>query len=119
MTIQAPVTGSRYCGGQPAISVGVTGFPVIKSNTRITHPDFRQEHANADSACNFDTRWDDFDEPLTHADQREEDEDEAFDEDGCECKAVAYASCAVVADDLVGEVGVEAHAGTRRVVSER
>lgn len=81
-------------------------------NACITHADFGEKHADAHSACDLYTRWDDFDEPLTHTDQREEDEDETLDENGCERETVAYAPGAMVADNLVGKVGVETHAWT-------
>lgn len=86
--------------------------PENQPNARITHADFGEKHANAHSACDLYTRWDDFDEPLMHGDQREEDEDETLDENGCERETVAYAPGAMVADNLVGKVGVETHART-------
>ena len=89
-----------------------------QSDTRIAHAYFGKKHANADTACNFDACWDDFDQPLTHADQREEDEDEAFDKDCGECEAIADGSGAMEANDLICEVGVQTHPGTGTVFSE-
>ena len=85
-----------------------------KSNTRIAHAYLGEEHANADTACDFDTCWDYFDQPLTHADQREEDENEAFDEDGGECESVGDVSSTMEADDLICEISIEAHARTEQ-----
>ncbi len=83
-----------------------------QTNPRITHPNHGQKHAYTYSTRYLHTRRDDFDEPLPHPYQREEDEDEAFDEDGSECEPVGDGSSSVISNDLVCEVGVEAHAGS-------
>jgi hypothetical protein len=46
---------------------------------------------------------------LTHADQRQEDEDESFNENGSESQAVRDGPTAVKADDLICKVSVQAH----------
>lgn len=79
-------------------------------DARVTHPNLSQEHPDTDPRSNLHGCRDYFNEPLPHADQGQKEEDETFDEDGCERQSVSYRPCAMVADNLVSEVGVEAHA---------
>lgn len=55
--------------------------------------------------------WDRACQPLSDTQERETDKDETFDEDGGYGESIGDATGTMVSDDLVGEVGVETHAG--------
>ena len=84
-------------------------------SARVRQPDEREEEANATAAGDLDGLWQHADQPLPHANKRQEDEDEAFNEDGSKGLAVGESASAVEADYLIGEVGVETHARTAKV----
>jgi hypothetical protein len=81
----------------------------------IRQADEREKEANAAAACDLDGLWQHADQPLPHSNEGQENEDEAFNEDGSKRLAISEPAGAVEADHLVSEVGIEAHAGTAKV----
>ena len=74
---------------------------------RVGHADQGQKKTDAARAGHLERVRDQLDDPLAQSGEREEDEYEALDEDGGEGETVRYRSCAVEADDLIGEVGAQ------------
>lgn len=71
--------------------------------------DQSQEQADAGGAGNLERRWDKRYKPVTHSDERQEDEYESFHEDGGQRKAVGNGAGPMKAHNLVGEVGIKPH----------
>lgn len=80
--------------------------------SRVRQPDLGEEQANSDARGRLNGGGDDLDEPLAHARERHDDEDDALDKDGGKGRLVRDGAAAVDADNLEGEVGVEAHSRT-------
>ena len=77
----------------------------------VGETDDGEEEADTDARGDLDAGGDGAGEPLAHAEDGEGEEDPAFNEDGGQGNLEGNRTRAVVADDGVGEVGVEAHAG--------
>ena len=72
---------------------------------------FRQEQADAAGAGNLERRRDDLDQPLPHAHQGQQEEDQAFDKHGRQSKVVGHDARSMAPDDLEREVRIQSHAG--------
>lgn len=78
----------------------------------VGHATERKEHADADTACSLQRPGDDSDEPLSHTGQCQEEEDKTLDKDCGQGDSVGNGASTTDADNLVCEVGIEAHART-------
>lgn len=86
------------------------------NTNRVRQADDREEHADTDARGDLDGSRDGLHQPLSHAEEGQEQKDQAFDKDGSEGQRVRDVTGSMPADDLVGEVGVDAHARTVEIL---
>lgn len=82
------------------------------NSNRIGQADHGEEETDANARGRLDSGGDSSDQPLAHAGEGKDCEDQAFEEDGGEGQRVRYHATSVYANDLVGKVCVDAHTGT-------
>ena len=77
----------------------------------VRHPNQRQKHADAHTACRLESARNDLDQPVPHSGDCQEDEDEALDEDSSKRKTIRHRTRATDTDNLIREVRIETHSG--------
>ena len=78
----------------------------------VRHANHGEEQANTNATGRLDGTGNDLDQPLTHTSKGQNHEDPSFDEDGCEGQTIRDRALATDTDDLVGEIGIQAHSRT-------
>lgn len=77
----------------------------------VRKADEGEEQSDTNSAGRLDGRWDQLAKPLPHSSESQGNKDPAFHEHGGQGKAIGYRARAMVSDNLIGKIGIQAHSG--------